>query len=491
MPRLITLSDRIYNNRIAIFYSIAIFSLLLFITGFLVQVPYLGLISFLAIGAIVLIYDYKLLFYFLLLTLPLSDELQIADGLMMYIPTEPITIVLMGVSLVYVILNRHLLKGKFWTHPITIIIYINLIWIVISTISSTHPVISIKYLLAKLWFVVVYYFLASHILNTYSNVRNALWLLFLATFFGVSYVMIKHGLTGFLFDTISPSVRPFYRNHVDYGVWIAAIFPLLFLAASWYKKDTLKRLFFVGFVILTGFALFYSYTRGAWVAIFCIPIFVLIVRNKLVKLALLTSTLAISLFLGFILNQNRYLHYAPEFSKTIYHEEFADHMNATFQMQDMSTVERFYRWIAAVKMFQARPITGFGPGNFVNNYKNYTISAYETYISENEEGSSVHNYFLTMLTEQGIPGLVIFIVLIFTILIYFERVYHQIEDVQQKRLILGLSCCFLVLLVNNMFSDLVEADKLGPMFFICIAILVKWDIKNNKALSKETEALIR
>jgi len=244
-----------------------------------VDIPYLGLASFLIIATIIVFYDYRLIFYLLLFTLPLSDELQIGDGLMMYMPTEPLTIGLMGIAFVYALLNRHLLRGKFWTHPLTIIVYINLIWILVTVISSSHPLVSVKYLLAKLWFVGVYFFLASHILNTYTNVRKALWLLFLSTFFGVSYVMIKHGLTGFLFDTISSSVRPFYRNHVDYGVWIAAIFPLLFLAASWYKKDSLLRLFFLGNIILTGFALFYSYTRGAWVAIFCIPIFVLIISQ--------------------------------------------------------------------------------------------------------------------------------------------------------------------------------------------------------------------
>ena len=484
MPKL-TLQNRIFNHRVLIFYGASIISLLLLITGFLIQVPYLGLAAFAMVGAIVLLYDFKLLFYLLILSLPLSDEFQIIDGISIHIPTEPLTILLLGVSIIYILLNPTKLKGKFWKHPLTIMLYLNLIWIVVAVISSTHPIVSIKYLLAKIWFVVVYFFLAGYILKTYSDVKRALWLLLLATIFGVGYVMIRHGMTGFLFDEVNSVVRPIFRNHVDYGVWIAALLPLLFLAASWYKKDTLLRLFFTIAIVLVGFALYYSYTRGAWVAIFCVPIFAIIVRYKMVKPALLLSTIIITLFVGFLLNQNRYLHYAPEFSKTIYHEDFSDHMSATFQMQDMSTVERFYRWIAAVKMFEARPITGFGPGNFVNNYKKYTITAYETYISDNEEGSSVHNYFLTMLTEQGIPGLLIFIALIFTVLIYFEKVYHQIKNKKQQYLILGIACCFMVLLINNFFSDLVEADKLGPLFFICIAILVRWDIKTNEALDLE------
>lgn len=486
MPN-VQLSDRIYNNRIALFYGAAFISLFLLIAGFLVQIPYLGLGAFAIVGLTIAFYDYKLLFYLLVLTLPLSDEFQITDGISMHIPTEPLTIILLGITIIYVMLNPSLLKGKLWKHPLTIMLYIYLGWILVTVISSTHPIVSIKYLLAKIWFVVVYYFLASHIIRTYSDAKKVIWLLLISTFFGVCYVMVQHGMTGFLFDTITPSVRPIFRNHVDYGVWIAAIFPILFLAATWYKKDTLLRLFVGLYIVLVGFALYYSYTRGAWVAIFCVPIFALIVKYKFVKPALITSTIVITLGVGFLLNQNRYLHYAPEYSKTIYNENFSDHMAATFQMQDMSTVERFYRWIAAIKMFEAKPITGFGPGNFVNNYKHYTITAYETYISDNEEGSSVHNYFLTMLTEQGVPGLIIFVVFVFAILIYFEKVYHQITNKKQKYLILGIACCFLVLLINNFFSDLVEADKLGPLFFVCIAILVRWDLKSNETLEEETK----
>jgi len=162
--------------------------------------------------------------------------------------------------------------------------------------------------------------------------------------------------------------------------------------------------------------------------------------------------------------------------RTIYHEDFSDHMTATFQMEDMSTVERFYRWIAAVKMFKERPVMGFGPGNFVNNYKHYTVTAYETYISDNEEGSSVHNYFLTMLTEQGIPGLIIFILMVIISILYFEKVYHNRQSQEARNFVLALGSCFLALLVNNFFSDLLEADKLGPMFFMCMAILVRMDL---------------
>ena len=95
-------------------------------------------------------------------------------------------------------------------------------------------------------------------------------------------------------------------------------------------------------------------------------------------------------------------------------------------MEDMSTVERFYRWIAAVNLFKEHPLVGVGPNNFVSNYKKYTVTAYETYISDNEEKSTVHNYFLLLLTEQGLPALVLYVVLLFVILLSAQKIYNVI-----------------------------------------------------------------
>jgi len=478
-------ADLIYKFRIPIFYAAAMAALTFLIAGLLIDVPYTGVIAFGFIGLLIVLFDFRILFYLLLSTLPFSNEIQITTGLSMYMPTEPLTIILLGLTVVYAALNPKLLKGRFWKHPITIVVYMHLLWIVFTAITSSFPLVSTKYIAAKLWFVVTYYFLASYLIRDQFAYRRVFWLIFIPTIAGIIYVLTRHAITGFVFDEVSNVVRPIYRNHVNYGVWITAILPLMVLARSWYKKDTLMRLSMNVAIILTLAAIYFSYTRGAWVALFCLPIFLLIVKWRLSKVAVITSLVGGLILVGVLFSNNRYLEYAPDFNKTIYHEDFSDHMTATFQMEDMSTVERFYRWIAAIKMFNERPVTGFGPGNFVNNYKTYTVTAYQTYISDNEEGSSVHNYFLTMLTEQGLPGLIIFIFLVVITVLYFERVYHKMPDAKERNFILALASCFLVLLINNFFSDLLEADKLGPLFFMCMAILVQWDLRYPDADTKQ------
>jgi O-antigen ligase len=62
-------------------------------------------------------------------------------------------------------------------------------------------------------------------------------------------------------------------------------------------------------------------------------------------------------------------------------------------------------------MFDDSKWLGHGPGNFYPTYKKYTVTEFSTYLSDNDEKSTVHNYFLLLLVEQGIIGLAIFLAL--------------------------------------------------------------------------------
>ena len=135
-------------------------------------------------------------------------------------------------------------------------------------------------------------------------------------------------------------------------------------------------------------------------------------------------------------------------------------------------MERIYRWIAAILMANERPITGFGPNGFVPNYKNYTVFIFETWISENEEHSGVHNYFLMTLVEQGIFGLLIFVAILFSFFIFGEKLYHNTKYKEQKTTIKAIMLSMVAIVVSLIFSDMIEVDKTGSFFFINLALIV-------------------
>jgi len=160
-------------------------------------------------------------------------------------------------------------------------------------------------------------------------------------------------------------------------------------------------------------------------------------------------------------------------------------VSSTLAGKDASSMERVYRWVAAVKMSRERPWMGVGPGNFNNYYKSYTVLDFETYLSDNEERSTVHNYYLFMLSEQGWIGLIIFLVLTFAVFIYGEQIYFKMSSRENKRAVIILLLVMFSIIINLLLSDMLESDKVGPFFFMVISLLVLFD---TGALSMKTES---
>jgi O-antigen ligase len=118
------------------------------------------------------------------------------------------------------------------------------------------------------------------------------------------------------------------------------------------------------------------------------------------------------------------------------------------------------------------PITGYGPGAFYNNYKSYTITSFRTWVSRNSEGSTTHNYFLMLLTEQGWPAMLLYAIFLIVFFAKAQNIYHQFNDKFYKAATMGVAMCMAASFVNNFFSELIETHKMGGLFYLCIAVLI-------------------
>jgi O-antigen ligase len=151
-------------------------------------------------------------------------------------------------------------------------------------------------------------------------------------------------------------------------------------------------------------------------------------------------------------------------------------------MEDVSTMERVYRWVAGSQMIQERPWTGFGPSSFYTHYTKYTVRSFETYVSDNPEKSGIHSYYFMTLVEQGVIGLLIFLGLIFSVILGGERVYHQLNDEKTKRYIMAATLSTVVICALCLINDLIEADKIGPFFFLNASLIVIFDFKSRSKI---------
>ncbi len=448
--------------------------------GLVAEWYFLALLPAALLLGFLIVVDFKKVFYILLGCLPLSTEVYLPNGFGTDLPTEPLTVGLMGVFLLYLIRHAPRIDGAFFRHPISALLLLHIGWLTVTTITSSMLLVSLKFLLAKIWYITVFYFLAGYLLRTEKDIRKAFWWIFVPLLFTILVILTRHSTYNFSFEDVYQVLSPFYRNHVAYACIMAAFFPFLVLAVSWQQKYSKRWWVLVAILPLFFVAIYLSYTRAAYVALAIALFTYFAIQFRLMKYLLAIATALVLLALTYMSSQNRYLDYAPNYERTITHTDFNNLLEATYKMEDISTMERVYRWVAGFFMVKEEPVFGFGPGNFYNFYKSYTVTSFQTYVSDNPDKSGIHNYYLMTSVEQGIPGLLIFVFILFFALLKGETIYHE-TDLQPLKDIAMMAILTIIIIASTLIiNDLIETDKVGPFFFISLALLVNTDVGNRR-----------
>lgn len=418
----------------------------------------------------------SVLFYLLLISIPLSVEFSFSDQLGTDLPDEPLMLAVSVLSVLYLVYRLTPFRSRLWHHPLLISLLAWIGWMTITTMVSTTPWISFKFLLAKSWYIGAFLLAPLIWLRDRKSIRRALYCLFVPLFLLALLSVIRHAFEGFSFISSSAVVQPYFRNHVVYSAMLVTLVPVLYFS----RRFTQKKQLWDAAMILVLVALFFSYARGAWLALFVGVGAYLLLRNRLLVYGYAVILLLSLLTIVWLKQGDRYLQFAPDYRTTIFHSDFQDHWRATYQGKDVSSVERFYRWIAGVRMVEEKPLIGFGPSSFYTRYRQYTVPAYKTWVSNNPDRSTVHNYFLLTAVEQGIPGLIIFLILFGALLFYAEKLYHRNRAIWIGQLAAGIAVVAVMLGVVNFWSDLIETDKIGSLFFLSIALLLILDHRSKE-----------
>ncbi len=214
------------------------------------------LVPFVLVFLFVAIFALDKLLLFVVFATPVSIQLsEFASGLPinMFLPTEPL---LFGILLLFIlkIIVGQGIDMSIIRHPVSIIIFIQLAWILITSFTSTLFFVSIKFFLARLWFVVGFYIIAAHLFKNPKNIGRYVWLYTSSLVIVIGYTMYRlnqHGLFDQQFANSAPN--PLYNDHTAYAAALAMIIPflvgLLFLKQySYYQKIVA---FIVLFIVIT------------------------------------------------------------------------------------------------------------------------------------------------------------------------------------------------------------------------------------------------
>jgi len=460
-------------------YAMGIVSLF-FCAGILFEQVLFFLIPFVFVGVAFIIWDYRILYILFLLTIPFSVEIYLPNGLGTDLPSEPIMLAITGIAILLFFNRIKDIDYSYLYHPISILLLLHICWIGITAIGADYPIVSMKYWLAKIWYVVPFFFMPFKLIKSHKESKKAIYLLLIPLMAAVIWVLIRHAGYNFSFRTSNTVVYPIFRNHVSYAAILVMFLPYVYALRTLDIKITTRKIALSLCVLILIIGIYFSYTRAAQASIIIAIAAYWMVTWKLTKPAVIAGVIGLFVSVGYLINDKKYMDYAPDFQNTVSHFNYDNLLAATYKLEDISTMERVHRWVAGGRMLSDRPWFGFGPANFYNTYRDYTLNEFKTYVSNNPEKSGIHNYYLMIAVEQGIFGLFIFLALLITALIRGEALYHRMRDEKAKTIVMGALISIIVSCAILLINDMLEADKVGPIFFFSLSVLVAYDILDGK-----------
>jgi putative inorganic carbon (hco3(-)) transporter len=398
-------------------------------------------------------------------------------GLGVSLPTEPM---MFGVLLIFLV-NLLFEKGydkRLGHHPVSYIIYMSLLWMFITSLTSVMPIVSLKYFLSRLWFVVPFYFIAALIFRDKENIKKFYWLYIISLLLVIAYTIFQHAKYGFDEDAGHWVMSPFYNDHTAYGAALAMYIPVIMGLIFYPGASTRSKYFGIIVLIIYLVAIILSYGRAAWISVFIAIVVFLIILLRIKFYWLIIAGLAL---IGvFFIFQSQILD-KLEKNKQDSSANFVEHIQSISNISsDASNLERINRWQAALRLSEERPLFGWGPGTYQFVYAPFQLSKEKTIISTNlGDLGNAHSEYLGPLAEMGFPGLLIVIVLFSTIIYVGLRVYKY-GDKETKYLSLMALLGLITYFSHGVLNNFLDTDKLSVPFWGFVAIIVSLDVYGKK-----------
>ncbi len=443
---------------------------------FFIALPFLIILTFISIIRL------DLLILIISFFTPLSVSLKeigffTSLGIDMAIPTEPILFILLFIIFLKMI-DNYLEFQILFSHNITKLIVVYLIWIFITSIKSSIPLISFKVLITRLWYILTFYVLASQIFK-----KQFYRLLFIKSYIiGLLIVCLftlyNHYHYNFSQESAHWVMSPFFKDHTSYGMSLALFLPLTFYI-FYYEKKLINRVFYgiILFIFIISFIL--SYTRAAWISIFMSLIFYSVVKLKIKFKYISVFTLVIFLF-GYVFSENilKFLENNTQDSS----DSFLMHIKSISNItSDASNLERINRWKSAIKLFLERPHFGWGIGTYQFNYSSYQNFYDKTIISTNfGDKGNAHSEYLSILSETGWFGLFSFLILLIHIFYSSINLISGLNLKKEKDFILSIFLSLITFFIHSFLNNFLDMDKASVPIWALISMVVMIDKKKIK-----------
>lgn len=415
-------------------------------------------------------------FYIIVFFTPLSINLEKLDigGVGIYLPTEPLLIGLM-LLFFFKMLSGKSIDRAIFRHPVSYLLYIYLFWMILTTVNSQMPVVSLKFTVTRMWFIATCYFLAAHLFRNPENIKRLFVTYMIPLCAVIIYTVVRHAGYGFDKDSAHWVMEPLFKDHTSYGAVLAMFMPIAIGALFLRELSFYTRIFILAAFFIITIGVILSYTRAAWISLIGAAAIYAVLRTRIsfstlvVTFAVVVTVLALNWTnLNMSLSQNK-----QESS-----DRLDEHVGSISNVSsDASNLERLNRWNCAMEMFKRKPAMGWGPGTYQFFYAPFQRSQDITIISTRRgDGGNAHSEYLGPLCEQGVPGMALVVLLLFFVSAYGFNLYHKIRERNMRIYVLCAYLGLMTYFIHGILNNYLDTDKASVPFWSFIAILVAADL---------------
>lgn len=238
--------------------------------------------------------------------------------------------------------------------------------------------------------------------------------------------------------------------------YLILLIPITFIQFVESTNRVKRSLLGLGAIVICT-ALILTFSRGGWLAIMLVGI-ILIYLNIPKKMAMIVALVAALSAVVFILN------YGP-LGKT--KSAVMERVVSFAQPEKEDSVNfRGVCYQTGFKMFQQHPWLGFGAGNYQANINKYFNESYYAWEAINKH---IHNWYLQLLIEVGLIGLLAFLWIVFNLFKRLINCWLQLDERYEWQHLSGVMAAITAFLIHNLFDVLVIYAR-GIHFGLVIGI---------------------
>ena len=246
---------------------------------------------------------------------------------------------------------------------------------------------------------------------------------------------------------------------------------LLVFHAGMNSNNVIFRRFAVFTLLLAGYCIFVSFSRASWLAGILVLVGLLFIYPRFTLKTTLIVSAVLLVFGGWLLSDQ--IQWAQ-----------ARFRSAESEQSALSRLPVYY---AAMRMFEDRPLTGWGYGNF--DLYDWRFQERVAGLPSDNKDHASHNLYLTTIAEQGILGLGFLLIPALWLLFLSFKAFPQMpkNGFWSRKLLVILWLVILSHIIVNNFSNMRVVFGLG-MWWITLGLIASLVYPYQKSLSRKNHS---